>query len=539
MELNLHIIAHDLSDLGTKAQLESDYLDRLLQYAAPYDSKEPLQPNVLYVLRAEDLSRVTVRRTSKTASIIYSFFCIGEPDKSELPSRCDVAWVPGEVDTMRAIARINALFSRYDKWHLALERAIACNKPLRLLGVISQEFLPFPMWVYDRQFQTLFHVVDKRRYTLPEGYVTREDQAPWPAWEVDAWHDGVKSGLINMDDIHNATRPYMLPSTPRFPYRALCMNVFIGSGYEATVSLDEVGDGFSKRDESVLRFFTDVVTSAIRRDIATNTSITYALDQKLKRMLADEPLSKIEIRNAINSIGWNMEDPYVCVTAHPANPFYTAGVLVQVGEEVCKDIPDLIYQVANNSIVFVKNRRNDESPIRELASQILSFLQKRSCKMQLGVSTIFNDFSLLFLHYRQGVKIVEWGREDLRHPQATAIFYYDDFIMRSIVANICDHAAAEIICPTGLMMLIEYDRAHNGDLVPILHEYLNNNMYVSETSRKLFIHRNTLINKIKKINEIMQIDLEDGDKRLEVMLALRTLNAQRIIDVSPENAYMM
>lgn len=538
MELNLHIVAFDLADFGVKARLESDHLDRTLQYAAPYDFGEPAQPNILYVLYAKDLPRVTVRRTSKTASVIYSFFCIGEPDESMLPDCCDVAWVSEETDVMRLITGINALFSRYNEWHLALERAIVRNKPIRLLGALSQGILPFPMWVYDRQFQTLFHVVDKRHYALPEGYVFREDQAPWPAWEVDAWHDGVKSGVIDMDAIRNATRPYLLPSTSRFPYRALCMNVFLGAGYEATVSLDEVAGGFSKRDESVLSFFTDIMTSAIRRDIATNTSITYALDQKLKRMLDNESLSEIEIRGAINSIGWNMHDPYICITAVPANPFYASGVLVQVGEKVCKDISGLIYQVVNKSIVFIKNRRNDDTRIQELADRISSSLQRRSCKMQLGVSTIFSDFSFLYLYYRQGVKIIEWGREELEHPQAMSTFYYDDFIMRSIVANVCDHAAAEIICPTGLMLLIEYDRAHGGDLVPILHEYLNNNMYVSETSRKLFIHRNTLINKIKKINEIMQIDLDDGDKRLEVMLALRTLNAQRIIDVNPENAYV-
>lgn len=538
MELNLHIIAHDLDDFDIEAHLESDHLARTLRYASMYDPNEAVQPHVLYVLRAEELPNVTLRRTSKTAGALYSFFCIGEPDPGCIPRCCDVVWVRNKVGVSNVLSRINALFSRYNEWHLSLERAIVRNKPLRMLGVLSQETLPFPMWVYDRQFQTLFHVVDKRRYSLPERYVVREDQAPWPAWEVDAWNDGVKSGIIDMDIIHNATRPYFLPATTYFPYRALCMNVFLGTGYEATVSLDEVEGGYSRRDESVLCFFAKVITSAIRRDISTNTSITYALDQRLKQMLSNEPLSEIDIRNAINSIGWNVDDPYICIVAIATNPFYATGVLVQVGEKVCKDVSGLIYQVVNKAIVFIKNRRDDGAPIRDLAERIRSSLQKRSCKMQLGISNIFYDFTFLFYYYRQAEKTIEWGREGLRSLYDEAIFYYDDYIMRSIVANICDHAAAEVICPTGLMLLIEYDRAHGKDLVPILHEYLNNNMNVSETSRKLFIHRNTLINKLRKINDVMQINLDDGDKRLEVMLALRTLSAQRIIDVSPEKAYI-
>lgn len=538
MELNLHIIAYDLADLGAKAHLVSDHLTRTLQHAAIFDSGDPVRPHVLYVLDADDLPNVALCRTSKTAAVVYSFFCIGTPEPNAIPLHCDVAWVPEDVGAVKALSRINALFWHYNEWHLSLERAIVRNKPLRLLGSLSQEILPFPMWVFDRQLQTLFHVVDKRRYALPEGYVIHEDQAPWPAWEVDAWNDGVKSGLIDMEAIRKATRPYLLPPSAHFPYRSLCMNVFLGTGYEATISLDEVGAGFSKRDESVLGFLADVMTSAIRRDVATNTSVTYALDQKLKQMFANEPLGEIDIRNAINSIGWNLDDSYVCIVAAPSNPFYATGVLAQVGEKACKEEAGLIYQVVDEVIVFVKNRRDDSCSIRELVERVRASLQKRSCKMQLGASTIFNDFSFLFYYYRQAKKTIEWGREGLEEPRDEAVFYYDDYIMRSIVANICDHAAAEVICPTGLMMLIEYDRAHGNDLIPILHEYLNNNMYVSETSRKLFIHRNTLFNKLKKINDILQIDLNDGDKRLEVMLALRTLDAQRIIDVSPEKAYV-
>lgn len=530
MELNLHIIAEDLKDFGIKSRIESDHLIRTLKYPALFDPEVPLLPEVLGVVLAEDIESLAFRRVGKNKDVTYSIFCIGEPNLEKLPAQCDIVWVPADVNLASTLSRITELFSRYNEWHLSLEKSVVRNKPLRMLGVLSQDILPFPMWVYDRQYQTLFHVCDKRRYNLPEGYVMHDDQSPWPAWEVDAWHEGVKSGVLDMDLIRSAERPYVLKGS-RFSYSALCCNVFIGEGYEASVSIDDVGNGFTLRDEVVLSFFTDIITSAIRRDLATNTSITYALDQKLKRLLANEPVNEVEIRNAINTMGWNLDDPYLCITAHPTNPFYGAGMLVQVGEKVCKEFSNLIYEVVDRSIVFIKNRKADIEPVRNLAQRISDSLEEHSCKMQLGVSTIFKRFSFLFFYYRQGAKMIEWGREELENPQQIAIFFYDDYIMRSIVANICDHAAPEVACPTGLMMLIDYDKAHNGDLIPILHEYLNNNMYVSETARNLFIHRNTLINKLKKINEIMQIDLDNADHRIEIMLALRTLSSQRIIDV--------
>lgn len=65
------------------------------------------------------------------------------------------------------------------------------------------------------------------------------------------------------------------------------------------------------------------------------------------------------------------------------------------------------------------------------------------------------------------------------------------------------------LCHPGVLTLTRYDRAYDSNLRDTLYTYLMNNHNISETSRQLFMHRNTTIYKINKIGELTGCDLND------------------------------
>ena len=93
MELNLHIIAEDLKYLDVKTRIESDHLERTLKYAAFWDPEVPLRPEVLGVIKAGDIDKITLRRVGRNVAATYSIFCVGEPNLELLPAHCDIVWV--------------------------------------------------------------------------------------------------------------------------------------------------------------------------------------------------------------------------------------------------------------------------------------------------------------------------------------------------------------------------------------------------------------------------------------------------------------
>ena len=60
----------------------------------------------------------------------------------------------------------------------------------------------------------------------------------------------------------------------------------------------------------------------------------------------------------------------------------------------------------------------------------------------------------------------------------------------------------------------------DNNLIEILETYLNENCNITVTAEKLFLHRNTLKYKIKKIEELLNCDLHNFDDCLKVKIAL-------------------
>jgi purine catabolism regulator len=48
-----------------------------------------------------------------------------------------------------------------------------------------------------------------------------------------------------------------------------------------------------------------------------------------------------------------------------------------------------------------------------------------------------------------------------------------------------------------------------------------NQMNTAETARQLYIHRNSLLYRIEKIQRILHLDLKDSDELLKLQLALK------------------
>jgi purine catabolism regulator len=69
--------------------------------------------------------------------------------------------------------------------------------------------------------------------------------------------------------------------------------------------------------------------------------------------------------------------------------------------------------------------------------------------------------------------------------------------------------------------LAEYDWRHRGSLVETIDAYFNHHANVSQTAESLFIHRNTLLYRLERIQELTGQDIDQADMRLALHLALK------------------
>ena len=78
-----------------------------------------------------------------------------------------------------------------------------------------------------------------------------------------------------------------------------------------------------------------------------------------------------------------------------------------------------------------------------------------------------------------------------------------------------------------LKELYEIDKERSSQLLETLREYLINDGNILQTSKKLYIHRNTLQYRMDRIKEILNVDISDFNIKRDL------LNAFMILDIFP------
>lgn len=82
-------------------------------------------------------------------------------------------------------------------------------------------------------------------------------------------------------------------------------------------------------------------------------------------------------------------------------------------------------------------------------------------------------------------------------------------------------------CPDGLYRLMESDRESGRDDLKTLYVYIENCLNGNAAAKELHIHRNTLINRLERIEEILGLPLDDRDVVLFLRLCFRVLEMQQ------------
>jgi PucR family transcriptional regulator, purine catabolism regulatory protein len=101
------------------------------------------------------------------------------------------------------------------------------------------------------------------------------------------------------------------------------------------------------------------------------------------------------------------------------------------------------------------------------------------------------------------------------------VAFFGEFSLYELLLGVTDPAILSGFCERWLFSLMEYDREHNTDLLPTLDAYFANNGNMARTAHVLNIHRNTLVYRLTRITEIMQLDMDDANVRLNLQLALK------------------
>ncbi len=137
-------------------------------------------------------------------------------------------------------------------------------------------------------------------------------------------------------------------------------------------------------------------------------------------------------------------------------------------------------------------------------------------RVSIGLGQVARDVNAWRSSYRDAVQAMELAER----LQTDIPLFIGDLGVYQLILNLSDRERLSDFCENTLGLLTEYDLRQNADLIKTLEAFFNCHGNLSQTAESLIVHRNTLLYRMNRINEIAGIDLSRPETRLALHLAL-------------------
>ena len=165
--------------------------------------------------------------------------------------------------------------------------------------------------------------------------------------------------------------------------------------------------------------------------------------------------------------------------------------------------------------VFVFSNYSEEE-IKAIMLKIIMLLRMKEYKFFVGSSVNHLGMQKLSQAYVQAKKVVNLSG---RKGWGNIMIQYSELGVYQLLLAIDNKETIKAYYNDMLGKLEENDQNNGTDYLDFLNAYLNSNCNINDTADALFIHRNTVVYKIKKINELLDCDLSDIEVRVQLYLA--------------------
>ena len=178
---------------------------------------------------------------------------------------------------------------------------------------------------------------------------------------------------------------------------------------------------------------------------------------------------------------------------------------------------DFVIRIDDHDSVVIKEFKSDTSKdeILHVSQNIVDTLSaEEMVSVSVGISTMVATIQDLAQAYREARIALEVGKV---FDTEKNIISYDNLgigrLIYQLPTTLCELFLKEVFKKESINVL-------DSETIGTIQKFFENNLNVSETSRKLFVHRNTLVYRLDKIKKLTGLDLREFDDAIIFKVAM-------------------
>lgn len=196
--------------------------------------------------------------------------------------------------------------------------------------------------------------------------------------------------------------------------------------------------------------------------------------------------------------------------------------------------PTIIAGVMSEGLVVLWPQKDTGADLLEnYLEELMNFLERENASLEIycGVGRSKEDPLLIRESYDEAKQALFINSHLYRRER---IVYYDRLGTYRALVHLpeCDEVHKFLTETIG--KLLEYDQAYDTELIKTLESYFSNNGNLAQMAKELYVHYNTVRNRLQRIEETCQVNLDDPEDRFSLELSLKLYKLKRIRGLQSE-----
>ena len=401
---------------------------------------------------------------------------------------------------------------RYRMWEDSLHETLVGNISLQSMLEITYDFIPRPMYIADPCWRMVARIDADMEEMSGIWHHQLQHGGYLPIETINALNDTGEYQLIT-----NSNRAFIVDTkafvigfiakTIKFRGKLLGYLFIVDLWHDLTPCDVEVAD----------RFGNTLATALGSRGGAIDDAEVYH-EGVVSAMLDTEHIEEGMVSNLIaTTTGWKLVGDYrVVVLKHAYKDSDNAMVRMKAVGVITSGYDCFTEPYKDMTVIIFANAELDPDDFRRHLRACAEKLQRT-----LFVSGRFTSFLDFPSQFSCLCDLVD--SQDLASYEGVSRVVYSDSLFPHRLAQACDR---RLPVDFETQLLRDYDANHGTEYAKSLYTFLLHERNYVTSSASLYLHRNTLRNRIEKINDMIDVDLDDPIVRLRLIVSLNTaLNA--------------
>ena len=497
MRLNLTVLADALSDLAVTSLHAGNAYDLSLVRASLWHHGEDPRADTVYVVRSSDLPPVVAGRP-------LSLVCLGTlPDAYRQSPRVSFVELAQTEDLQTVLQTLWDTFSHLSDWDSRLTTACLTRTSIDAIAAIAWEPFENNFCCYDAQNYLLFF-----EHRPDDPYV-----AYYPDQHTYLSAEGRNELVGNAD--------YELAFTSRVPVvmhdssqatDSIVCNLFDGNTVFARLTLDQTQRSFLPSDFTLLWHVGTVLREVLLQWNLLRVGTSLAFDAMIEDLVERGSTFSSDHERVLGDAGWSLDDVYRCMVIVPREGVFAESSVSQGALFVQRHLEN-VYTSGNVQRLLVVVNAGKRRGLPEPDQELMDFLSAND--YLCSISREFRGFDRVATFFKQAWETLRAGRS---REGAGPVFSFDEYALDIMLSNATGgFAPTDYVIPQ-LHAIETYDREHDADLMRTLVTYIRGAMNVTATVSRLHVHKTTFYYRLRRIEEISGLSLDDYRTVLYLMM---------------------